>query len=142
MVVLESLNKSSYFILVKSAYSAEDYARILIDENVGLHGISLSIILDWGEQFTSRFQRSFQKEFVTKLKLSTTFHPQMDGQVERTIQTLEDILRASVIYFKGNWDKHLLLIEFSYKKSYHSSISMAPYEPLYGRICRYLIGLF
>ena len=60
------------------------------------------------------------------MKFSTAFHPQTDGQAERTIQTLEDMLRACVIDFRGNWDDHLPLIEFSYNNSYHSSIGMAP----------------
>ena len=76
------------------------------------------------------------------MKLSTTFHPQTDGQEERTIQTLEDMLRSCVIDFKGNWDDHLPLIEFAYNNSYHSSIKMAPYEALYGRKCRSPIGWF
>ena len=73
------------------------------------------------------------------MKLSTAFHPQIDVQSEHTIQTLEDMLRAYVIDFKGNWDKHLRLLEFAYNNSFHSSISMAPYEALYGRRCRSLI---
>ena len=73
------------------------------------------------------------------MKLSTTFHTQTDGQVERTIQTLEDMLRSCVIDFKGSWDDHLPLIDFSYNNRYHSSISMAPFEALYGRRCRSLI---
>ena len=76
------------------------------------------------------------------MKLSTAFHPQTDGQAERTIQTLEDMLRACVIDFKGNWDDHLPLIEFSYNNSYHSSIAMAPFEALYGRRCRSTVGWF
>ena len=72
----------------------------------------------------------------TKLKFSTSFHPQTDGQSERTIQTLEDMLRACVMEFKGSWDKHLPLMEFSYNNSHHASLGMAPYEALYGRKCR------
>ena len=68
--------------------------------------------------------------------MSTAYHPQTDGQSERTIQTLEDMLRACVIDFGGNWDAHLSLVEFSYNNSYHSSIRMAPFEALYGRKCR------
>ena len=60
----------------------------------------------------------------------------MDGQSERTIQTLEDVLRACSLEWKGNWDDHLPLMEFAYNNSYHSSIGMAPYEDLYGRQCR------
>ena len=76
------------------------------------------------------------------MKLSTDFHPQMDGQEKRTIQTLEDILRDLIIYFKGSWFRHLPLVEFAYNKSFHSSISMAPYEALYGRRCMSTIGWF
>ena len=77
-----------------------------------------------------------------QVKISTAFHPQTDGQAERTIQTLEDMLRACVIDFRGNWDDHLPLIEFSYNNSYHSSIGMAPFEALYGRRCRSPVGWF
>ena len=76
------------------------------------------------------------------MKLSTAFHLQTDSQAERTIQTLKDMLRACTIDFKGNWDKHLPLVEFAYNNSFHSSISMDPYESLYGRRCRSPIGWF
>ena len=72
-----------------------------------------------GAQFTSRIWRSFQRGLGTKVKLSTTFHPQMDDQAGHTIQTLEDTLRDCIIYSKGNWDKHLSLVEFSYNNNYH-----------------------
>ena len=72
----------------------------------------------------------------TELNLSTAFHRQTDGQSERTIQTLEDMLRACALDYTGNWDRHLPLAEFAYNNSYHSSIKMAPYEALYGRRCR------
>ncbi|GJT07511.1 putative reverse transcriptase domain-containing protein [Tanacetum coccineum] len=68
--------------------------------------------------------------------MSTAYHPQTDGQSERTIQTLEDMLRACVIDFGGSWDRHLPLVEFSYNNSYHASIKAAPFEALYGRKCR------
>ena len=67
--------------------------------------------------------------------MSTTFHPQMDGQSKRTIQTLEDMLRAYVLDLKGSWEEHLLLVEFAYNNSYQASIQMAPYEALYVRPC-------
>ena len=72
----------------------------------------------------------------TKISMSTTFHPQTDGQSERTIQTLEDMLRACVLSFTGNWDDELPKMEFAYNNSYHASIDMAPFEALYGRRCR------
>ncbi|GKB36428.1 putative reverse transcriptase domain-containing protein [Tanacetum coccineum] len=64
--------------------------------------------------------------------MSTAYHPQTDGQSERTIQILEDMLRACVMDFGGSWDAHLPLIEFSYNNSYHKSIKCAPFEALYG----------
>ncbi|GJR93151.1 putative reverse transcriptase domain-containing protein [Tanacetum coccineum] len=77
-----------------------------------------------------------KKALGTRLDMSTTYHPQTDGQSERTIQTLEDMLRACVIDFGGSWDTHLPLAEFSYNNSYHLSIRCAPFEALYGRKCR------
>ncbi|GJV31044.1 putative reverse transcriptase domain-containing protein [Tanacetum coccineum] len=68
--------------------------------------------------------------------MSTAYHPQTGGQSERTIQTLEDMLRACVLDFRGSWDLHLPLVVFSYSNSYHSSVRCAPFEALYGRKCR------
>ena len=73
------------------------------------------------------------------LMFSIAFHPQIDGQSERMIQTLEDMLRACVMDFKGAWDKYLPLIEFSYNNSYQATIGMTPYEALYGRKYRSLV---
>ncbi|GJR72364.1 putative reverse transcriptase domain-containing protein [Tanacetum coccineum] len=79
---------------------------------------------------------SFQKALGTRLDMSIAYHPQTDGQSERTIQTLEDMLRACVINFGNGWDRHLALIKFSNINSYHTSIKVAPFEELYGRKCR------
>ncbi|GJR27643.1 putative reverse transcriptase domain-containing protein [Tanacetum coccineum] len=76
------------------------------------------------------------KAMGTHLDMSTAYHPQTDGQSERTIQTLEDMLRACVIDFRNGWERHLPLIEFSYNNRYHASIKAAPFEVLYGRKCR------
>ena len=100
------------------------------------HGVPTSIISDKDSRFTSRLWRSLQQALGTRIDLSTAYHPQTDGQSERTIQTLEDMLRACVIDFGGNWDTHLPLVELSYNNSYHSSIKAAPFEALYGRKCR------
>src|SRR5687767_7918490 len=105
-------------------------------EIICLCGAPNSIISDRGTQFTSHYSKSFQRALGTKVKLSTVFHPRTDGLAERTIQTLEDMLRECVIDYKGSWDDHLPLIEFAYNNSYHASIGMAPYEALYGRRCR------
>ena len=78
----------------------------------------------------------FPKGVSTWLTMSTTFHPQTDGQSEMTIQILEDMLQACVLDHKGSWDEHLPLVDFAYNNSYQASIQMAPYEALYGRPCR------
>ena len=77
-----------------------------------------------------------QKALGTQIDMSTTYHPQTDGQSERTIQTLEDMLRACVIDFGKGWERHLPLIKFSYNNSYHASIKAAPFEALYGHKCK------
>ncbi|GKE21694.1 putative reverse transcriptase domain-containing protein [Tanacetum coccineum] len=77
-----------------------------------------------------------EKAMGTRLDMSTAYHPQTDRQSERTIQTLEDMLRACVIDFGNGWERHLPLIKFSYNNSYHASIKAAPFEALYGRKCR------
>nr|GEW72452.1 hypothetical protein [Tanacetum cinerariifolium] len=68
--------------------------------------------------------------------MSIAYHPETDGQSERTIQTLEDMLRACAIDFGKGWEKHLPLVEFSYNNSYHANIKAAPFESLYGQKCR------
>ncbi|XP_049357897.1 uncharacterized protein LOC125822529 [Solanum verrucosum] len=141
-VIVDRLTKAAHFLPVKTTYTVEEYAKSYIKEIVRLHGVPISIISDRGAQFTANFWKSFQKSLGTQVNLSTTFHPQTDGQAERTIQTLEDMLRACILDFKGRWDDHLPLIEFAYNNSYHSSIRMAPYETFYGRKCRSLIGWF
>ena len=105
-------------------------------EIVRLHGVPKSIVSDRDPIFTSKFWGALQRAMGTQLKFSTAFHPQTDGQSERTIQVLEDMLRACVIDFEGSWSKYLPLIEFSYNNSYQSTIGVAPYEMLYGRKCR------
>ncbi|GJT77046.1 putative reverse transcriptase domain-containing protein [Tanacetum coccineum] len=79
---------------------------------------------------------SLQKAWGTRLKFSTTFHPETDGQSERTIQTLEDMLRSCALEWAGNWDDYICLVEFAYNNSWHASIKCAPFEMLYGRKCR------
>ncbi|KAL0420772.1 UNVERIFIED_CONTAM: Transposon Tf2-11 polyprotein, partial [Sesamum latifolium] len=116
--------------------SLDKLAELYVSEIVRLHGVPVSIVSDRDRRFTSHFWGSLQRALGTKLYFSTAFHPQTDGQSERTIQTLEDLMRACTMEFKGNWDDHLPLMEFAYNNSFHSSISMAPYEALYGRRCR------
>ena len=131
-VILDSWTKSAHFLPIRWGSSLEQLAEKYMNEIVRLHGVPVSIVSDRDLRFTSRFWESLQKAMGTKLHMSTVFHPQTDGQSERTIQTLEEMLRASVIEFQDTWDKYIVLIEFDYNNQYHSNIGMAPYEALYG----------
>ncbi|WMV54145.1 hypothetical protein MTR67_047530, partial [Solanum verrucosum] len=108
-VVVDRLTKSAYFIPVRIDYNAERLAKVYVKE-IDVLG--------------------------TQLTFSATIHPQTNGQSERTIQVLEDMLRECVIDFGGHWDKFIPLCEFSHNNSYDSSIDIAPFEVLYGRGCR------
>ncbi|GJU75999.1 putative reverse transcriptase domain-containing protein [Tanacetum coccineum] len=135
-VIVDRLTKSAHFIPMNEKYKMEKLTRLYLKEIVCRHGVPVSIISDRDPRFASRFWRSLQKSLGTNLDMSTAYHPETDGQSERTIQTLEDMLRACVIDFGSGWDKHLPLAEFSYNNSYHASIKAAPFEALYGRKCR------
>nr|GFA86776.1 putative reverse transcriptase domain-containing protein [Tanacetum cinerariifolium] len=87
-------------------------------------------------KYCPRTEETLQEALGTQLNLSTAYHSETDGQSERMIQTLEDMLRACVIGFGNSWDRHLPLVEFFYNNSYHASIKAAPFEALYGRKCR------
>ncbi|GJT69224.1 putative reverse transcriptase domain-containing protein, partial [Tanacetum coccineum] len=106
-VVVDRLTKSTYFLAIREDYSTEKLARLYTDEIVTRHGVPVSIILDRDARFTSRLWQTFQKALGTRLDMSTAYYPQTDGQSERTIQTLEDMLRACVIDFGGSWDDEI-----------------------------------
>ncbi|GKD69505.1 putative reverse transcriptase domain-containing protein [Tanacetum coccineum] len=121
-VIVDKLTKLAYFLPTRKDYSMEKLERLYIDEVVTWQGVPMSIISDQDGWFTSHFWQTLQKALGMRLDTSTAYHPQVDGQSECTIQTLEDMLRACVIDFGGNWDVHLPLAEFSYNNSYHLSI--------------------
>nr|GEV26925.1 retrotransposon protein, putative, Ty3-gypsy subclass [Tanacetum cinerariifolium] len=105
-------------------------------EIVRLHGTPAAIVSYRDPRFTSRFWNGLQNTWGTRLMFSTAFHPETNGQIEQTIQTLEDMLRSCALEWTGNWDEYLCLVEFTYNNSWHASIKAAPYELLYGRKCR------
>ncbi|GJX25006.1 putative reverse transcriptase domain-containing protein [Tanacetum coccineum] len=135
-VIVDRLTKSAIFTPMRETDPLDKLARMYLKEVVTRHGIPVSIICDRDPRFASNFWRSLQNALGTNLDMSTAYHPQTDGQSERTIQTLEDMLRACAIDFGKGWVNHLPLVEFSYNNSYHASIKAAPFEALYGRKCR------
>ncbi|GJR93234.1 putative reverse transcriptase domain-containing protein [Tanacetum coccineum] len=135
-VIVDRLTKSAIFTPMRETNPMDKLARIYLKEVVTRHGIPVSIICDRDPRITSNFWRSLQNALGTNLDMSTVYHPQTNGQSERIIQTLKDMLRACVIDFGKGWVNHLPLVEFSYNNSYHASIKAAPFEALYGRKCR------
>ena len=135
-VIVNRLMKSAHFLAVRMTFTLERFCQLYIREIVRLHGVPVSIVSDRDPRFREHFWKSFQKAMGTRLTMSTAFHPQTDDQSERTIQVLEDMLRACFLDHKGSWEEHLPLVEFAYNNSYQVSIQMAPYEALYGRPCR------
>ncbi|GJW81730.1 putative reverse transcriptase domain-containing protein [Tanacetum coccineum] len=117
-VIVDRLTKSAHFLPMREDYKMERLARLYLNEIVARHGFGRNV-----------------RALGTRLDMSMAYHPQIDGQSERTIQTLKDMLRACVLDFEGSWDVHLPLVEFLYNNSYHSSVRCAPFEALYGRKC-------
>jgi transposase InsO family protein len=131
-VIVDRLTKVAHFIPVKTTYSGAQLAKLYMSRIVCLHGVPKKIVSDRGTQFTSRFWKRLHESMDTKLNFSSAYHPQTDGQTERTNQVLEDMLRACALKHGRSWDKSLPYAEFSYNNSYQASLKMAPFEALYG----------
>nr|GEX99170.1 putative reverse transcriptase domain-containing protein [Tanacetum cinerariifolium] len=111
-VIIDHLTKSAHFLPMRETDLMEKLMKLYMKEKV------------------------IHKALRSRLDMSMAYHPQTDGQSKRTIQTLEDMLRACVLDFRKVWDRHLPLVEFSYNNSYYTSIKVVPFEALYGRKCR------
>ncbi|GJV90185.1 putative reverse transcriptase domain-containing protein [Tanacetum coccineum] len=109
-VIVDRLTKSAHFLPMKETDSMEKLTRQYLKEVVSRHGVPVLIISDRDSKFTSHFWQSLNKALGTQLDMSMAYHPQTNGQSERTIQTLEDMLRACVIDFGKGWDRHLPLV--------------------------------
>ncbi|GKE63309.1 putative reverse transcriptase domain-containing protein, partial [Tanacetum coccineum] len=110
-VIIDRLTKSAIFVPMRKTDPMDKLARMYLKEVVTRHGIPVSIIYDHDPRFASNFWKSLQNALGTNLDMSTAYHPQTDGQIKRTIQTLEDMLRACTIDFGKGWVNHLPLVE-------------------------------
>jgi hypothetical protein len=133
---VDHLTKAVHFIPVKTTYNSAVLAELYMSRIVCLHGVPKKIVSDRGTQFTSHFWHQLHEALGTHLKFSSAYHPQTDGQTERTNQILEDMLRACALQDKIGWDKRLPYAKFSYNNSYQANLKMSPFEALYGRNCR------
>ena len=127
MVTVDTLTKVAHFSPIRTTFTAPTVAQVFIWDSVRLHGIPHKIISDRDSIFTSSFWRELQGALGTKLNLSTTYHPQTDGQTERVNQVLEDMLRMYVMDNQVKWEEYLHLVEFAYNNGHYSSLGMPPY---------------
>ena len=121
-VIVDRLTKLAHFLALQMTFTLEEFCRLYIREIIQVHGVPISIVSDRDPRFKAHFWKSFQKDMGTRLTMSIAIHPQTYGQSERTIQVLEDMLRACVLDHKGRWEEHLPLVEFAYNNSYQASI--------------------
>jgi transposase InsO family protein len=135
-VIVDQLTKVTHFILVKTTYSGAKLVELYMARIVCLHGVPKKIVSDRGSQSISRYWQKLHECLDTRLNFSLAYHPQTDGQTERTNQVLEDMLRACALKHGGSWHKSLPYAEFSYNNNYQASLKMSPFEALYGRKCR------
>ena len=117
-VIMDWLTNSAHFLTVLLTFTLEEFYRLYAREIVRFLRVPMSIVSDRNPRITTHFWKSFQKVMGAQLMMSTAFHPQTDGQLERTVQVLKDMLRACVLDLKGSWEEHLPLVEFSYNNSY------------------------
>jgi len=133
LVVVDQLTKMVHFIPTTEKTSAEGLARLFRDNMWKLHGLPESIISDRGPQFVAGLMRELNEKLGIKSKLSTAFHPQIDGQTERVNQELEQYLRMFIDHRQEQWPEWLGMTEFAYNNKAHSSTRTSPFKANYGQ---------
>ena len=127
LTIVDRWTKMAHFIPVESLPSAEETAELFINHVLRLHGLPDEIISDRGSQFTSRFWKRFLELLGIKRSMSSAYHPETDGQTERTNQTLEQYLRCFISYHQDNWVSLLPLAEFSFNNTLNASTKFTPF---------------
>jgi hypothetical protein len=129
---VDTFTKQAHFVPCTSKINAEELSRIYFNNVFKYHGLSRCIISDRDPLFTSTFWKDLMRQLRTKLNMSSAYHPQTDGQTERTHRTIEQILRGFVHAQHNDWLHALPLAEFCYNNSVHSATKFSPFEALYG----------
>lgn len=137
LVVVDRFTKMAHFIPCKKSITAVETAKLVLSNIVRLHGVPDEIISDRGPQFASKFWKELLTSLGVRVKLSSAFHPETDGQSERVNQILEQYLRCSVNYLQDNWVDLAPLAEFAYNNSVHRSTGMSPFFLNYGHHPRF-----
>lgn len=132
LVITDKLSKMAHFIPTSTTVTAAQTVQLFIDNIFRIHGLPRKIISDRGTQFTSQLWSQLWKALGTKLNISTAYHPQTDGQTERTNQTMESMLRHYINWNETEWHKQLSLVEFAYNNSVQASTGYTPFYLMYG----------
>jgi hypothetical protein len=132
LVVVDRLTKMAIYLPCRKDVDSPELARMFFEEVICKHGVPSNIVTDRGSQFTSRFWDRVCSHLSIDHRLSTSFHPQMDGQTERQNQTMEQYLRAFATYEQDNWVDLLPLAEFAYNNSVHVTTRLTPFFANYG----------
>lgn len=133
LVVMDRLSKYAHFLALPHPYSASVMAKTFLDHIYKLHGMPTDIVTDRGSVFISTFWQELMKHLKVQLKLSTSYHPQTDGQTEVVNRSLETYLQCMTGDFPAKWVQWLPLAEWWYNTSHHLAIGTSPYEVLYGQ---------
>jgi hypothetical protein len=145
MVVVDHLSKYAHFCALQHPFTTSMVAQIFMDRVFKIHGMSHSIVYERDPTFTRKFWQELFKIQGTQLHLSTSYHPQMDGQIEVVNKCLETYLRFFALEKKNQWAQWLPLVEWWYNTSYHTATHMTPFEAVYGQnppsILSYLPGV-
>jgi len=136
LVVCDRLSKMTHFVATTEGTSAEGLARLFRDNVWKLHGLPESVVLDRGPQFAAELTKELNRMLGIKTKLSTVFHPQMDGQTERMNQELEQYLRLFVEHRQKDWLEWLASAEFTINNKTHTATKISPFMANYGKEMR------
>ncbi|KAL8441822.1 hypothetical protein Emed_007471 [Eimeria media] len=131
-VVVDRLSKMAHFIPLPVTATAQDVATLFIREVVRFHGVPSSIITDRDARFVSQFWKDFTSRLDIQRCLSSAFHPQTDGQTERTNQTLERLLRSFIQTDQSQWEPLLAPLELAYNTTPSSSTGLSPFQVMIG----------
>lgn len=142
LVVVDRLTKRAHFIATTKALSAQDCADIFVKEIFRLHGLPKSLVSDRDVRFVSNFWRTLHAMLGISLDMSTPYHPESDGQTERTHRTLQQMLRPYLNDMKSDWSRFLPALEFGYNNAYQSSLKMSPFKADLGYEPRFMDIVF
>jgi hypothetical protein len=138
MVVIDKFTKYGHFIPLAHPFTALQVAQAFLDNVYKLHGLQMSMVSDRDRVFTSAVWRGLFRLTDTQLLMSSSYHPQTDGQTERLNQCLETFLRCSVSSCPKQWSKWLSVAEFWYNTTFHTVLGRSPFEVLYGHALKHL----